>query len=88
MSFRRKSASRLERGGWIARERDPSDRRAVLVQALRTRNSELYGLYAGMSTSMDQICDGYSDAELQVIADFLTRSAQAGRAAADDLTSG
>jgi len=26
---------RLERGGWIARERDPSDRRAVVVRAVR-----------------------------------------------------
>src|SRR5882762_4956839 len=26
---------RLERGGWVARERDPADRRAVVVRALR-----------------------------------------------------
>src|SRR5437899_13094088 len=32
---------RLERGGWVARERDPSDRRAVLVRALRDRNADL-----------------------------------------------
>src|SRR5689334_22038462 len=28
---------RLERGGWVSRERDPSDRRAVLVRARRER---------------------------------------------------
>src|SRR5205085_7639254 len=28
---------RLERGGWVVRERDPSDRRAVVVRALRDR---------------------------------------------------
>src|SRR5205085_4111139 len=38
---------RLERGGWIARERDPSDRRAVLVRALRDRYAELLGHYSG-----------------------------------------
>jgi DNA-binding MarR family transcriptional regulator len=34
---------RLQRGGWITRERDPegSDRRAVAVRALRDRNAEL-----------------------------------------------
>ena len=32
---------RLERGGWIARERDPADRRAVIVRALFQRNAEL-----------------------------------------------
>src|SRR6478609_5710556 len=30
---------RLERDGWVARERDPSDRRAVLLRALRDRNA-------------------------------------------------
>jgi DNA-binding MarR family transcriptional regulator len=29
---------RLERGGWAARDRDPSDRRAVRVRALLDRN--------------------------------------------------
>src|SRR5438552_13326832 len=28
---------RLERGGWVARDRDPTDRRAVLVRALPGR---------------------------------------------------
>src|SRR3954464_807124 len=32
---------RLERGGWVARERDPSDRRAVLVRALGDRVADL-----------------------------------------------
>jgi DNA-binding MarR family transcriptional regulator len=38
---------RLERGGWVARDRDPSDRRAVVVRALRDRNTELIRLYSG-----------------------------------------
>src|SRR5882757_139590 len=42
---------RLERGGWIARERDPADRRAVVVRAVRDRNAELIGLYSGMNAS-------------------------------------
>jgi hypothetical protein len=44
-------------------------------------------LYAGMNTSMDEICAGYDDAELEVIADFLGRTTNAGRAATDELTS-
>src|SRR5919109_3888149 len=47
---------RLERGGWIVRERDPSDRRAVRVRQVRSRNADLVRLYAGMNTAMDQIC--------------------------------
>src|SRR3984957_10572666 len=32
---------RLERGGWVARGRDPSDRRAVVVRAERGRGAEV-----------------------------------------------
>ncbi len=76
---------RLERGGWVARDRDPSDRRAVVVRARRDRNGELMRLYSGMNTSMTQICAGYGDTELELIADFLRRTANAGRSATDEL---
>ena len=76
---------RLERGGWVARERDPSDRRAVLVRALRDRNTEVFGLYAGMNASMDQILAGYTASELDVLASFLRRTTDAGLAATNDL---
>ncbi len=76
---------RLEQGGWVARERDPIDRRAVVVRARHERAAELMRLYAGMNTAMDQICAGYSDAELEVIADFLGRTTNAGRSATDAL---
>jgi DNA-binding MarR family transcriptional regulator len=78
---------RLERGGWVARDRGTSDRRAVLIHALRDRNSELLQLYSGMNTALDQICAGYSDAELHLLADFLRRTADAGRTATDELAS-
>src|SRR6266498_1470897 len=65
---------RLERGGWITRERDPADRRAVEVRAIRDRNTELFRLYSGMNTSMDQLCAGYSDDQLELLADFLRRT--------------
>ncbi len=78
---------RLERGGWVARDRGTSDRRAVLIRALRDRNSELLLLYSGMNTSMDQICAEYGDAELQLLADFLRRTAHAGQPATGELAS-
>jgi DNA-binding MarR family transcriptional regulator len=78
---------RLERGGWVARERDPSDRRAVVVRALRDRNAELFGLYAGMNASMDQLLAAYGDDDLDLLAGFLRRTTDAGRAA-DDLATG
>src|SRR5437762_14390596 len=62
---------RLERGGWIVRERDPSDRRAVVVRLQRDRFGELLGLYAGMARAMNGLLADYSDGELEVIADFM-----------------
>jgi DNA-binding MarR family transcriptional regulator len=79
---------RLERGGWITRERDPSaaDRRAVTVRAVPARGGEIFPLYAGMNGSLDEILAGYTPSELAVLADFLTRATEAGRTATDDLT--
>jgi DNA-binding MarR family transcriptional regulator len=75
---------RLERGGWIVRERDPSDRRAVVVRVVRDRFGELLGLYAGMGRAMNKLLAGYSDRELEVIADFMRKTLEAGRAATED----
>ena len=63
---------RLERGGWVARDRDQADRRAVTVRALRDRGAEVLRLYSGMNASMDQICAGYTDTELELLADSST----------------
>ncbi|GAA2076996.1 MarR family transcriptional regulator [Streptomyces albiaxialis] len=76
---------RLERAGWIARERDPSDRRAMRIRALRDRNGELVSLYAGMNSAIDAICADYTDADLALLTDFLTRATAAGQHAAQDL---
>jgi DNA-binding MarR family transcriptional regulator len=76
---------RLERGGWIARDRDPHDRRAVVVRVRRDRGRELFRLYAGMNASLDRICAGYSGDQLELLADFLRRTTDAGRSATDEL---
>jgi DNA-binding MarR family transcriptional regulator len=76
---------RLEKGGWVVRERDPADRRAVLVQAVRDRYAQLLRLYSGLSRSMNKLLAGYTDTELELIADFMRRAADAGRKATEDL---
>jgi DNA-binding MarR family transcriptional regulator len=78
---------RLERGGWVIRDRDPgaTDRRAVTVRGRRERGAEVLGLYSGMNASLEQICAGYTDAELGVLADFLRRTTDAGCQATDAL---
>ncbi|GAA4466199.1 MarR family transcriptional regulator [Phytohabitans houttuyneae] len=76
---------RLERAGWIARERDPADRRAVTLRALPDRGREVFGLYAGMNGAMDDLCAGYDEEQLKLLADFLRRSTDAGADATDKL---
>jgi DNA-binding MarR family transcriptional regulator len=77
---------RLERSGWVARERDPSDRRAVVIRVLPTRAAEVMRLFAGMNASLDQICATYNEGELEVLEGFLRRTADAGRGASQALT--
>ena len=69
------------RQSWIVRERDPADRRAVLVRALPKRAGELMGHYAGMNGAIDRICASYDARDLTVIAEFLERVTAAGREA-------
>lgn len=79
---------RLERSGFVARDRTPSDRRGVIVRGQRTRVGEMFRLYAGMNLAMDKICADYPEPELALIAEFLRRVAEAGENAADDLAAG
>ena len=72
---------RLEKGGWIARDRDPSDRRSALIRIEPERNREMFRLYAGMNSGMDELCAAYDEQQLEFIADFLRRSTDAGRVA-------
>jgi len=80
---------RLQKGGWIVRERDPeaSDRRAVTLRAVRERNSELFHVFSGMNRRMDELLDRYSETELEVIADFLRQTGTAGSDSASELGS-
>lgn len=78
---------RLERGGWVVRERDPTDRRAVVVRAIRDRFAELLRHYSGLNRSMNKLLADYSDAELELIAGFMRRTVDAGRNAAEQLGS-
>jgi DNA-binding MarR family transcriptional regulator len=72
----------------VTRDRDPADRRAVVIRPLGTRARELMQLYAGMNDAMDALLAGYEETELRMIADFLRRATEAGRGATDALADG
>ena len=76
---------RLERAGWIARDRARADRRSVTIRVLPDRGLEVFRLYQPMLGAMDDVLADYTEDELDVIAGFLRRSAEAGRAATEKL---
>jgi DNA-binding MarR family transcriptional regulator len=78
---------RLERAGWATRDRDPDDRRAVVVRAARERGREILDQFAGMNGSMDEICADYTIEQLEIIEEFLRRTAAAGHDSAARLSS-
>jgi DNA-binding MarR family transcriptional regulator len=80
---------RLQKAGWVVRERDPAaaDRRGVVVRIRRERVGEVFREYAGMFGALTEICGEYSEAELELIGGFLERVAAAGRMAAEELSS-
>ncbi len=60
----------------------------VVVQAARGRGAEILRLYlidSGMNTALDQICAEYDDKDLQLLAGFLHRTADAARTGAERL---
>jgi DNA-binding MarR family transcriptional regulator len=77
---------RLEASGWVRRERDAEDRRAVLVHPISKRAAELVALYGGMNGAIDSICAKFSAKDLAAIADFLARVTAAGRVANAELS--
>ena len=67
---------RLERRGYARRESHPTDRRSVLVRPL-TENAmrDLGPPYAAMMEAMEELFARYSDEELALLADFVSRAA-------------
>jgi DNA-binding MarR family transcriptional regulator len=62
---------KLEKSGWVTRERSPEDRRVVLIQPVRERVGEIIRLFAGMNTKVIELLDRYTSEELGTIAEFM-----------------
>ena len=72
---------RLERAGWITRDRARTDRRSVTIRLLPDRGMEVFRLYQPMIGAMDDVLAGYTLEQLDLIADVLHRSTEAGHTA-------
>lgn len=66
---------RLEKAGYVRREKDPSDRRRVIVQPITNRTErEVAPLFSPMLREMNELGSRYGDEQLAVILDFATRA--------------
>jgi DNA-binding MarR family transcriptional regulator len=64
---------RLEKGGYAQRERDPNDRRRVIVQPLPKVEQDIAPLYDGLLRVIDEVCSHYSEEQLALLLDFFNR---------------
>lgn len=67
---------RLERAGYAFRERDPHDRRRVIVTPRLERHADpaAVAAYGPVAAAIDALLTRYGDDELAVILDFFTRA--------------
>jgi DNA-binding MarR family transcriptional regulator len=65
---------RLERAGYVRREKDPGDRRKVIVRARPAMTRRIAPLYDSLQREMTALWAVYDDRQLTLILDFLTRS--------------
>jgi len=64
---------RLEKAELITRKPNPKDRRGVLIEINRQNTGAVGPMVASAQKSLHELVESYSDRELEIIADFLTR---------------
>ena len=73
---------RLEAGRWVRRERDPTDRRRVLVRIRQDHGPEAWEAYRPLAEAIEAYWASLSDADLEIVVGFL----EFGNAAIADAT--
>lgn len=76
---------RLEQAGYVRRTPDPADRRRVVIELVPDRIARIQTLLDRLGTASAELLEGYTDEELAVIDDFLTRMAAVARSEAERL---
>ena len=76
---------RLEKAGFVRRERDASDRRKVFIAAIPENTAKIGRFYQHMQQAMLEDWETYSDAELRLLLRFMTRSSKTMLAAIEQL---
>src|SRR5664279_840074 len=58
---------RLEKSGFVKRERDPHDRRKVIIRFLPKKHEKAKQYYAGMANDAYQLFSGYNESKLKLL---------------------
>ncbi|WP_420976662.1 MarR family transcriptional regulator [Bacillus vallismortis] len=66
---------RLEKAGYVAREKDPDDRRRVMIVPLIASKKHVKDLFRSMSESTMDLCQDYTEEELELIFSFVDKAA-------------
>jgi DNA-binding MarR family transcriptional regulator len=61
---------RLEKAGFVRRERDDTDRRKVRISVVPEAAVRVEEFYVPLQRALNQVWDGYSEAELQLLLRF------------------
>ena len=73
---------RLEQSGYVRRVADPADRRRVVVEVVPDRLADILPLLERVGKASSEEVAKYTDAQLQLIGDFLSRMAELTKAEA------
>lgn len=65
---------RLEKAHYIERQRNPRDRRSVIVRFRREKERKFLAFYRPVLARMDKVLAAYDDKALTLITDFFARS--------------
>jgi len=68
---------RLERSGYVVRERDKRDRRRVTIRAAPAKLRELDRLYRGLSVDMAALLSKYDSSQFAIIVDYIVKATEA-----------
>lgn len=67
---------RLERKGFVRRQRHPQDGRRLLVDLVHKRVAEGQNMFDGLVMSLVELCNNYDDEQLEAIVSFLFEAAR------------
>jgi DNA-binding MarR family transcriptional regulator len=73
---------RLEKAGVAKRDRDPNDRRKVLVRLMPAAEKRISPIYIPLQQAMQDLLSQYSDEQLTFLHEFMSKS---GRIMADEI---